>query len=237
MLFSISGNKKLDASKNGKAEVIGLSLAPNTKSGVNVCSDATPVCITHCLDETGLGQVNENQALRIAKTLYFLLDRTEFLKQMLSDVERMNKRVQNKSKSLYVRPNTFSDLAWERISPELFRDPSITWYDYTKSYDRMCDYLEQRPHWPKNYHLCFSMSEQNQDQCHELLERGANVAVVVRSDQDKPLRNHPFSSYRWVDGDQTDLWWYKQSGVLGLLRAKGSIKLDTEGFVQESMAA
>lgn len=237
MLFSVEANKKLNASQDDAHQVIGLSMAPNDKSGSNLCKDATPVCIKHCLDETGLGKVDKNQAYRIAKALFFLTERTEFLKQMLHDVEVMNRRARKKRKALYVRGNVFTDLPWERICPELFEDQTITWYDYTKTYTRVEDYLAQRSHWPKNYHLCFSMSEKNHEECHDLLSRGANVAVVVRDDGHKPLQNHPFSKYAWVDGDKTDLWWENNKSVLGLLRAKGSMMKDKEGFVQDSIAA
>ena len=52
------------------------------------------------------------------------------------------------------------------------------WYDYTKSFTRMSRYLDGKM--PENYHLLFSMSEdeKNQGHCGEVLRRGADSCLL-----------------------------------------------------------
>lgn len=68
--------------------------------------------------------------------------------------------------------------------------PSVQFYDYTKNKKRMLQWAKgiifpgPGGQWPRNYHLTFSRSETNHDDCLEILAHHGNVAVVYR---DKPI--------------------------------------------------
>jgi hypothetical protein len=79
---------------------------------------------------------------------------------------------------------------------------------------------------PENYHLTFSRSEINQEQCKNILLLGGNVAVVFK---------HKTLPKTWMgfpvnNADETDLRFLDKKGVSGLY-AKGRARKDTSGFV------
>ena len=79
---------------------------------------------------------------------------------------------------------------------------------------------------PRNYHLTFSRSETNEQQCNEILSLGGNIVVVFR-DKNFPLDFHGYPCY---NADTTDLRFLDPPGV-GALYAKGRGRRDTSGFV------
>ena len=81
---------------------------------------------------------------------------------------------------------------------------------------------------PKNYHLTFSLSEDNREQALSELADGRNVAVVFASE------NFPskYMGYPVVSGVESDLRYLDAPGVIVALCAKGQAKTDTSGFVQ-----
>jgi hypothetical protein len=136
-----------------------------------------------------------------------------------------------------VRLNTFSDLLWEKIAPELFTEfSSIKFYDYTK-YP-----LRYRKNLPDNYHLTFSRAEtsDNQAEAQKYLDANKPISVVFDTKKGEDLPE-TFLGHTVVDADihdakgkaKTDTTFptcTKKGLVLGL-RAKGKAKNDTSGFV------
>jgi hypothetical protein len=98
--------------------------------------------------------------------------------------------------------------------------PSVQFYDYTK--------LANRKALPANYHLTFSLAENNEVQAFAALANGLNVAAVFRK---VPA---VFMGAAVVDGDETDLRFLDPKGVIVGLKAKGKAKRDTTGFVKEA---
>jgi hypothetical protein len=121
-------------------------------------------------------------------------------------------------------------LPWEKIKyngQNVFAAfPSVQFYDYTKSPDRMTAFLAGEM--PRNYHLTFSRSESNGNIAEAFLASGGNVAMVFR----KSLPQS-FKGFDVVDGDDTDLRFLDGKGKIVGLKEKGLAKKDETGFVLE----
>jgi len=203
-----------------------LYMAPADLSGFNVCSHCSPGCKAACLNSAGRGGFSNVQAARLDKTLLFFQERAAFEWNLYRDVEALARKAERENLVPAVRLNGTSDLPYERIFPELFEKfPTISWYDYTKIPGRVV---------PDNYHLTFSRSEKNNEDCREELKRGVNVAVVFTTGKGAPLPS-TFWGYEVIDGDLTDVRFLDEGKgpgpyVVGL-RAKGKGRKDTSGFV------
>ena len=80
--------------------------------------------------------------------------------------------------------------------------------------------------YPPNYHLTYSLNEDNYTQAMEVLRQGGNIAVVFR--KDLPPN---FNGYKVVNGDLHDLRFLDEKNVVIGLKAKGRAKTDESGFV------
>jgi hypothetical protein len=209
-----------------------LSLAPSKASGFNLCPSASGPCIASCIYTSGLAGVFPRTILppRLAKSIWLRTNPEGFKARLLKELGDAYKLVSRKGLRLAVRLNVFSDVEWEKEMPEIFsRFSNVTFYDYTKIYDRMMCYL--RSELPSNYHLTFSWSGRNKAKCLAVLKNGGNVAVPFHIKKSKPLPQS-FMGFEVIDSDQTDLRFLdKQGGVICGLRAKGKGRRDTTGFV------
>jgi hypothetical protein len=206
-------------------------LAPADTSGVNICPKASAGCKALCLGwfsgQAGIGDDNGTRRSRLDKTQRFMRDRKAYLADIVRQIERQQRRAAKREFKLCVRLNGSSDIAWEGIRLDngqslLERFPDIAFVDYTKIASRFDRKLSP------NYHLTFSRSETNEQECLDLLARGINVAVVFAGD--KPATWHGFEC---IDGDEHDLRHLdKKGGYVIALSPKGSkAKHDTSGFV------
>lgn len=223
LLGKPDSNTKL-AKSQGEYRVVGLSLAAEKSSGYQVCPKATLGCKLSCIFKSGLAGVfpSVNKS-RILKTRAYFQNRGDFLYQLHREIEKEEKVAISKGQKLAVRLNVFSDIPWETQFPTLFRDfPNVQFYDYHKVVGRMFD--KNRP---KNYHLTFSRSESNHDDCMRVLRAGFNVAVVFEN-KEFPKK---WNGFRTFPGDDTDLRFLDPSPRVIALYAKGPGKQDKTGFV------
>lgn len=225
--------------KTAKGEGLGyltaiLHLSPVRLAGRgNVCPHASAGCRAACLNTAGRGGIiksgastNAIQEARKRRTRLFFDERGLFKGALLRDVARHVVRAQRHGLKPAVRLNGTSDIAWEKVLPEVFSVfPEVWFYDYTKDERRMMRSLCEG--WPSNYHLTFSRSESNAAACVRVLGAGGNVAAVF--DQRIPLawKGRPV-----LDGDTYDLRFLEghQGAWIGL-KAKGKARKDTSGFV------
>jgi hypothetical protein len=123
-----------------------------------------------------------------------------------------------------VRPNGTSDLvkfAGDIAAP--WRDqPRVNVYDYTK--------IPSALGVTDGVHRTFSRSESNEPRCLTALWGGSNVAVVFDTGRYDALPV-AWHGYRVIDGDVTDLRFRDPDHVIVGLRAKGTARRDTTGFV------
>lgn len=200
-----------------------LYLKPSDSSGLgNVCPKATAGCKASCLNTAGRGIFDQVQAGRQRKTKLYFADKKAFTKELIAEVEKLVKTAEKLDLTPCVRINGTSDI------PSLAREvakacPTVQFYDYTKipqPYKRIL----------KNYHLTFSKSENNIEECLDSLNNGVNVAVVFEKELPKT-----YLGYKVVNGDESDLRFldkqHNGKAVIVGLKAKGRAKKDTTGFV------
>jgi hypothetical protein len=230
MKLLTTANAKIRKGEKIGFRTFGIHLAPASLSGFNVCKDASAGCAAACLNTAGMGAFSNVQNSRIEKTRLFFKDKAIFLSQLIKEITAAVKSAEKQNLTAVFRLNLTSDLPWEKIKLngqsvfDLF--PSVQFYDYTKSPERMTAFLAGEM--PQNYHLTFSKSETNGAIAESILKSGGNVAMVFR----KSLPS------KWlgvdvVNGDETDLRFLNGAGKIVGLVEKGKAKKDESGFVIE----
>jgi hypothetical protein len=207
-----------------------LYLSPSNESGVaNVCPFASPGCIATCLNTAGQGVFSNVQKSRREKTIFYVSHREKFYTQLFKEMEAAVRKADKLNLTPVFRPNGTSDLpALGKRVAEHFKDKGIQTYDYSKiprPWERVT----------KNYHLTFSRSENNWQDCLDALAHGINVAVVFSTVKGENLPE-TWNGYPVVDGDETDLRFLDPvqpdgKGLIVGLRAKGKARKDKSGFV------
>lgn len=239
-LLNIDTNPKtVKGQKRGYLTGI-LYLAPFTISGVNVCPMAELAgCWKACLNVQGRGGVaagnstfkaingqslpdNRIQRCRINRTNMYNNDRLKFLNKLEREIRNLIRKASKKGLIPCVRLNGTSDIRWENVKfPDgttIFeRFPDLIFYDYTK--------LVNRKRIPKNYHLSWSYSEASQRYA-DMRPEDLNWVVVFHGK--KP---DTFLGRRVIDGDESDLRFLDDQGIVVGLKAKGSAQKDESGFV------
>ena len=225
-LLNIDNNAKTIKGQKYKYMTAILYLAPQRTSGYNTCAMASAGCMASCLNTAGRGQMGSVQLGRINKTKYYFLERENFLKQLREEINRHIRRCKNKGFKPAVRLNGTSDIDWNIHN--LYNEfPNVKFYDYTKIYKRALNYALGK--YPKNYHLTYSLNEDNKPQALDILKRGGNISAVFRSKK-LPKR---FLNYKVFNGDKSDLRFNDPKNVIVGLYAKGRALKDNTGFVQD----
>jgi len=228
----LSTNAKLEKSVKGYL-ILGLQLAPHKQAGVgNVCPNASAGCIEACLFTSGMGVFPNVMDGRKRKTRLFFENKKEFMRLLFKEIKAAEKKAIKLGLKLAVRLNTISDIAWEKVKNEgqtaFEAFPAVTYYDYTKSPQRMAAFIAGEM--PSNYHLTFSRSEEKQNQAFALsfLKSAGNVAAVFRGSLPKT-----WQGFKVIDGDKSDARFLDPKGCVVGLVEKGLAKKDETGFVIE----
>ena len=209
--------------KTVKGEKLGyltgiLYLAPAKISGYEVCPRRSPGCTAACLYTAGMGAFSTVQQARIKKTKQFFEDRDNFLMQLRKDITALVRKAKKTNMTPAIRLNGTSDIEWTRFGiMEEF--PDVQFYDYTKVLNRLKQPI------PKNYHITFSKSEDNEMDCRWALNLGFNVAVVFNK------LPETYFARPVISGDETDVRFEDARGVIVGLTAKGKAKKDLNNFV------
>jgi hypothetical protein len=228
-LLTVANPKTLKSLKEGYYTAI-QHFAPSKLSGYNSCEYATGECIRFCLNKAGRAGIfthgsttNRIQEARKARTRFFFENpfayRGQLMKECLLHVRR--------SERLGLRPafrlNGTSDIPWEQQYPGLFwRLSDWQFYDYTKDLGRYHRFLSG---WEiPNYHLTFSRSEENHDECLDILRKGGTVAAVFDSVPDH------FCGFPVLSGDNSDLRFLDSPGHWIGLKAKGKLARQSSPF-------
>ncbi len=235
-----SGNQKILKGEKLGYITKGIHLAPANLAGYEVCQWRSKGCTMSCLNTAGRGQMNTIQESRIAKTKLFFEQKMDFFTKLSKEISSSIKSALKKEMQAVFRLNLTSDLMWENERNEggatIFEEFDKTqFYDYTKSFKRMCSFLDKpfikgEAKFPSNYHLTFSRSENNDKKCEMVLAMGGNVAVVFRNQLPKTWKG-----FEVVNGDDTDLRFLDKKGVVVGLIEKGRAKKDETGFVVEGV--
>lgn len=238
-ILSVNGDAKtVKGLKKGVLTGI-MYLAPHNISGHQVCANASDGCKAACIYSAGMGIYSTVQQARINKTRWFFEERESFMERLVKNLESFERKADKNNLIPAIRLNGTSDIPWEKISVERngvsFRNvmrafPTIQWYDYTKILGRKLALAMP------NYHLTFSLAEDNDAQAIKALEQGYNVAVVLNTKRKEP-KPATWGGYPVVDGDETDVRFLDPNGghVVALF-AKGQGTKDTSGFVRDKNA-
>jgi len=238
-LLSVGNPKVLKGLKQGFNTYI-LHLAPADLSGYQTCPKATAGCKAACLNTAGRGgmfkkgeNTNTIQQARIRKTKMFFENRSEFMAQLVKDIELGIKQSIKKDLIPVFRLNGTSDLAFEKYEVvrngvlyrnifEAFSD--IQFYDYTKMLNRKVNNI-------KNYSLTFSAADGNDNDVTKAIAQGYNIATVFGIKKTEPMPEY-YNGLPVFNGDESDLRFLDPKGVVVGLYAKGKAKKDTTGFVK-----
>ena len=181
-------------------------------------------CNEACLNTAGMGKFSNVQQSRIRKSLMFLNEPQEFMRQLVEDVNKFLRECDRLGKKPALRLNGTSDIQWETIEVDGHENifamfPQIQFYDYTKIPTRKVEHIP-------NYHLTWSYSEAN-DKYATLFDKVSNnIAVVFRDALPKM-----FKGLKVIDGDKHDMRFLDETQVVVGLIEKGEAKKDTSGFV------
>jgi hypothetical protein len=227
-ILSISSDSKtIKGEKFGYLTGIFYGSPAKESAVLNACPNSSDACRTYCLYNQGRASVFKTiKEARIRKTKEFKFESETFREKLRKETGALVKKARAKGMIPAIRLNGTTDFPWESIPVggkanlmECF--PDVQFYDYTKSPIRILRQL------PKNYHLTFSRSEDNNAQVDYAISRGVNVAVVFRNKQfPETYKGRPV-----INGDLSDLRFLDPRGVIVGLSAKGTAKKDQSGFV------
>ena len=223
-LLTIGGNTKIRKSDAGGEYLTAiLHLSPAKLSGKEFCAGRSKGCTDVCLNTAGRGVMRPVQKARLEKSRFFIEHRLSFLALLKFELHAFERKCAKLGVKPAVRLNGTSDLPWEKFDI-IQAFPNIQFYDYTAVAIRFHNSWRL----PSNYHLTFSLKEDNREKALEVLRNGGNVAVVFRNSIPKS-----WNGFEVINGDSTDLRFKDSKNVVVGLTAKGKAKKDTTGFVQD----
>ncbi len=213
-----------------------MYLSPHVESGWNLCPWASAGCAAACLKGSGRMRFKGSELARVKRTVLFMKHRELFMARLRKEIRAHVAKCARLDLECSVRLNGTSDVAWERVCPELFKEfAHVQFYDYTKSVLRAIQSVDGQRRgelrsttpWPANYHLTFSRCEDTPlDEILYLTEMGVSVAVVFNK------RVLDWEGMDVIDGDRHDYRASDPRGVIVGLKAKGPEgKADKSGFV------
>ena len=247
-LLSTNNAKTVKGEKLGYTTYI-MYLSPFTQNskGINLCSHASKGCAKACLFSSGAARFDAVQQGKRDKTEYFLHERKAFLEQLDNEITKIVAKHEVmtddviystngnvlRNKNFAIRLNGTSDIAWEKFKirdgKNIFElHPTVQFYDYTKNYIRF------EKNQPTNYHLTFSMSEDNKEKSMELLTKGYNVAMVfgVKTVEELPTS---YNGFKVINGDKSDLRFLDDNNIIVGLKYKLLTGKGTKGVNKDNV--
>ena len=175
MLLRTNAKLQKSTDQTTKYSLTGLTLAPHSVSGHEVCHGSSEGCRNSCnMLFAGLRVTPQARYAAVAQTLWLFEDRESFLAQLHRDIGQHVKRSEKLQLVPLIRLNMASDLEWTDV---IEKWPDVTFVDYTKIRNRFESYLNGKL--PKNYHLTFSRHEKHTERLlASFLQRGGNVSQV-----------------------------------------------------------
>lgn len=217
LLGDEASNPKL--AKSGKTmpefRTKGLTLAPSTHSGIDVCPNASSECKASCLGSEA-GRAHMAKDARVKRT-HKLFDHPEhFYAKLDHEITSAKSAAHKAGQKLAVRLNVASDIPHEHLARGLFdKHKDVHFYDYTKITGRA-----NHKNKPDNYHLTLSSTgvnhkESNWSHVRKHLDNGGVAAMAfhinAKSHAGKatalPTHVHDEETgkkYRVIDGDEHD---------------------------------
>jgi len=221
------GNTNSKTAKNEQDTYI-LYLAPYNQNSkkINICPKASDGCAAACLFTAGRGAFSNVIKARQNKTEYYLHDKKAFIKQLASELIKIDKKASKNKNQTLIRLNGTSDLDFifllkKYANFDISNYNNLHFYDYTKILGKVKKYSKN-----KNYTLTFSRAEDNEQDIFKAVQYGANVSAVFKGALPQTYKGIPV-----IDGDKTDNEMLKYKGFILGLKAKGKARTDKSGFV------
>jgi hypothetical protein len=221
--------------KNGKLGVLTapLHLAPARVSGYETCPSRSDGCTKACLNNAGNpAYAKGKRKARVARTIAYFEKRPQFMTALALEIAAHVKRAVRQNMEPAIRPNATSDIPWERIPVTYmgitYRNimeafPEVQFYDYTKILKRALSCARRDKSWPRNYHLTFSLTENNDVAAAEVLTARGNVSVVFNVKRKRALpTSYTIAGHTAlvIDADEHDFRPVDGTGVICGLRFK-----------------
>jgi hypothetical protein len=181
-------------------------------------------CEGPCLISSGMLGLTTGQRAATKRTILMLLRPVEFDAQLLSEIDKAERRALKTGVPALFRLNGTSDCDWTRI---VEARPQSQMYEYTKDMSNM-----RKAERLDNLHMTYSASmysTQSKMALRKAVARDYNIAVAFNT---KGLASdNVMIPSTMVDFDATDLRPLDKAGSIGALTRKGSSKADraTEG--------
>lgn len=179
------------------------------------CIGSTPQCRASCLVWTGQNEASiRNRFIKGVKMEALLREPVAFMKALHVAIEKSRASAAESGDQFFVRLNIYTDIPWELVYPELFREHSdVMFYDYTKVAGRDIRDL-------KNYDLTFSYGgtfTNWQRMWREYHKRDRKVAIVFNLKKKEAFQGMTIDGEKIWDGDLHDIRpWEPQRSVIGL---------------------
>lgn len=252
MLLNIDANPKtIKGQRRGYMTAV-LYLSPADSSGVQLCPVSNVAgCVASCLNTAGRGGMaagnatfiapngqalpdNTVQRARLRRTEWFNTDQAGFMAALCDEIRAFVRKAKLRRLVPVVRLNGTSDIRWESVQcgehANVFTAfPRVQFYDYTKIPNRRVSGIP-------NYHLTFSYSHRSEyapivAKALTHYSDTVSFSVVFRGAMPAYFLGRPV-----INGDESDLRFLDQPGVVVGLTAKGRAKRDTSGFVVRAAA-
>lgn len=188
------------------------------------CREACLVSAGRAAFTPGIG------AARAGRTRLFFGNRDVFMSLLIVEIKALVRKAEKSGMIPAIRLNGTSDINWANVTHNgmnIFEQfPTVQFYDYTKS-----PAIVRAAASVGNWHVTASYSEASVKYSSMITaaadKHGVNIAVVFRG-KHMPAT---FLGRPVVNGDDTDLRFLDESGVVVGLKAKGQAKKDISGFV------
>tara|TARA_R110002020_G_scaffold199919_1_gene401930 strand:- start:187 stop:1029 length:843 start_codon:yes stop_codon:yes gene_type:complete len=190
---------------------------------VTLCNAANSAgCKADCLANSGRLGMSDGVAAQYKRTILFLLRREWFEKQLLSEIDKAERKSKRTGIKKMFRLNATSDVDWTFI---IEQRPDSTFYDYTKEIARI-----RRNKLP-NYDLTYSasmFSKQSRNGFDKAVKRGHRIAIAVNTKDTKDDVLQTAVHFKGIMSfDKNDIRPYDPE-VNGILVRKGSNKAERE---------
>ena len=232
LLSSPEANPKLI--KNLKKGVMSfpLHLSPYDKAGYGiVCPFASPECIKLCLNEAGNPVYLDGKIeARGQRTKMFFKHKELYFTRLIKEIKRAKAKADKAGMQCGIRLNATSDLSYEKfyIKREGFAHginlmdwfPDVEFYDYTAVPNRTT---------PSNYHLTFSLKENNFDTAMSEHKRGLNIAIPFKTQRQENLPK-VWNGIEVINGDEHDFRPLDKPNTNVGLTVKGNMDMNSPFF-------
>jgi hypothetical protein len=220
-LINVNSSTKIAKGKKLKINTAILYMQPADKVAVKtLCAGADLFgCKKDCLVSSGqLGKTPAQKAVT-KRTLCYLLERSRFFDVLRGEVYLHSA---NYGDTLAVRLNGTTDIDFNSFIASM---PSIRFYDYTKVYFRV------KSNKLNNYDLTFSGSANNAKtmaMTARAIKNGFKTVLAVNTAETKGEYKMPdkLDLIPLINMDDTDARFLDPAGSVGVLKRKGSNKLE-----------